>query len=101
MSDEDADALITGARAAGQPLCWLPGFSKTGKNKDRYRIYSTARAAYDKMLTERFLSGETGTPRAKAVRGDLKNDVARGILTFRNVGQPIAADLDPTTPAPE
>ena len=35
MSDEDADALITGARAAGQLLYWLPGFSKAGKSRDR------------------------------------------------------------------
>jgi len=103
MSDEDADALITGARAAGQILCWLPGFSKTGNSRDRYRVYSKARTwqQYDKMLTEKFISGETGTPRAKAVPGDLRNDVARGILTFRNADTPIAADPDPTLPAPE
>jgi len=77
MSDEDADALITGARAAGQLLCWLPGFSKAGKSRGRYRVYSKARTwqQYDKMLTEKFISGETGTPRAKAVRSDLRNDV--------------------------
>ena len=51
------------------------------------------------MLTEKFISGETGTPRAKAVRSDLRNDVARGILTFRNADTPIAADPDPTPPA--
>ena len=103
MSDEDADALITGARAAGQLLCWLPGFSKAGKSRDRYRVYSKARTwqQYDKMLTEKFISGETGTPRAKAVRSDLRNDVARGILTFRNADTPIAADLDLTSPAAE
>ena len=59
MSDEDADALITGARVAGQLLCWLPSFSKTGMSRGRYRVYSTARTwqQYGKMHTEKFLSG--------------------------------------------
>jgi len=51
------------------------------------------------MLTEKFISGETDTPRAKAVRGDLNNDVARGILTYRNADTPVSADPDPSNTA--
>jgi hypothetical protein len=37
------------------------------------------------------LSGITGTNRPKAVRGDLRNDVVRGILTFAVADTPVAA----------
>jgi len=35
------------------------------------------------------------------LHGDLRNDVARGILKFRNADTPIAADPDPTPPETE
>ena len=35
------------------------------------------------------------------MHGDLRNDVARGILKFRNADTPIAADPDPTPPETE
>jgi hypothetical protein len=99
MGKEEADALISGARAAGQVLRWLPGFTKTGKSGERYRYYSTTKtwAQYDAMLTDTFISGISGTTRPKAVREDLRNDVARGILTFINADTPVAADIP--TPA--
>jgi hypothetical protein len=100
MTNEVADALITSARAAGHVLCWLPGFAKVGQSNERFQYYREARtwAQYERMLTESFLSGITGTNRPKAVRGDLRNDVVRGILTFAVADTPVAAahaDLGP------
>ena len=93
MTNEVADALITSARAAGHVLCWLPGFAKVGQSNERFQYYREARtwAQYERMLTESFLSGITGTNRPKAVRGDLRNDVVRGILTFAVADTPVAA----------
>ena len=69
MSDKDADALITGARAAGQLLCWLPVFSKAGKSRGRYRVYSKARTwqQHGKALTEKFARPALHGPRLCAV----------------------------------
>jgi hypothetical protein len=93
MTNELADALITSARAAGHVLCWLPGFAKVDQSNERFQYYREARtwAQYERMLTESFLSGITGTNRPKAVRGDLRNDVVRGISTFDAADTPVAA----------
>jgi hypothetical protein len=52
-----------------------------GQSNERFQYYREARtwAQYERMLTESFLSGITGTNRPKAVRGDLRNDAVRGI----------------------
>ena len=97
MEQEEANALISGARAAGQVLRWKPGHTKTGKSGERYQFYSKTKTwpQYDAMLKDKFVSGLRGTTCPKAVRGDLTHDVARGILTFANADTPIAADPAP------
>jgi hypothetical protein len=96
MPDDEADATITSARDAGQLLRYLPGFTKSGQSGERYQFYSKARTwqQYDSMRKEYFTSGLSGTSKPKAVVGDLRNDVARGILTFVNADTPVAADSE-------
>ena len=97
MSDEDADALITGARAAGQILRWLPGFTKASKSGERHRFYSRARTwkQYGDMWNKAFVSGISGTTNPQAVSSELCHDVARGISPFANADTPVAAGILP------
>jgi hypothetical protein len=56
MTNEVAGALITSSRAAGNVLCWLPGFAKVGQSNERLQYYREARTwtQYERMLKDSF-----------------------------------------------
>jgi len=101
MSDAEARVAIDDARAAGMVLVWRAGFAKSGRSQERYVQYSKALtfAQLDACRRHTYLSAITGADCPVLLAGNLVNDVARRICTFRSPDVPPVLPAH-TSPAP-